>query len=147
MRLRATIGALALAALSVASFVTFERVRGSRVPCPVAGGGCEAVARSSYSQLAGVPVSVLGIAGALALLAALWLPEPQGASIRLSLAVVGAAFSGYLIWLEAARIHAYCAWCLVSAALWASFSALALADARRATADAPRAFPHLIRDE
>ena len=105
------------------------------------------MARSSYSQLAGVPVSVLGIAGALALLAALWLPEPRGASIRLSLAVVGAAFSGYLIWLEAARIHAYCAWCLVSAALWALLFGLALADARRATADAPRPLPQLIRDE
>src|SRR3954465_11415267 len=51
-----------------------------------AAGARWAVPRSAYPERGGVPVSVLGIAGALAVLAALWLPEPRGASIRLSVA-------------------------------------------------------------
>lgn len=122
-------GALALAALGVAAFLTWERARGHVAPCPIAGGGCATVARSSYATLGSVPVSVLGLAGAAALLAACAWRSAWAPSTRLAVAGAGAAFSAYLSWLEAERIHAYCAWCLASAVLWALAAAVAAADA------------------
>ena len=47
----------------------------------------------------------------------------------LAVAGAGAVFSLYLTWLEAERIHAYCAWCLASAVIWTLAAAAAAADA------------------
>jgi uncharacterized membrane protein len=136
VKLRLITAACALAALGISLFLTWERARGGSVPCPV-GGGCETVAASPYAHLLGVPVSVLGGAGAALMLASLALPPQRGVQARLSLAFVGTAFSAYLTYLEAARIHAYCAWCVTSAALWCVLLAVSLMEAVR-TASAPQ---------
>lgn len=128
MRLRLVTAACALAALGIALFLTWERARGGSVPCPV-GGGCETVAASSYATFAGVPVSVFGIGGAALMLAALLVSGERGIQLRLAIAAIGAAFSAYLTFLEAARIHAYCAWCVTSAFLWCALLATCLLEA------------------
>jgi uncharacterized membrane protein len=88
------------------------------VACPIGGGGCETVQQSSYSKLAGIPLPILGIAGAAAMLALALVPDVRARTLAFVLAVAGALFSLYLAGLQAFEIHAYCAWCLSSAVIW-----------------------------
>jgi uncharacterized membrane protein len=85
-------------------------------------GGCEYVQTSSYAVVLGVPVAFYGVAGYLALLGvSLAGLQPRWAGRRgptlvvLALSGVGLLFTGYLTYLEAAVLHAWCQWCLVSA--------------------------------
>jgi len=97
---------------------------GALGPLACGDGGCETVQLSPYAYLGGVPVALLGVVGYLAILVvALAGLQPRFAAARwptdllLALAAAGAAFSAYLTYLEAAVIHAWCRWCLASAAI------------------------------
>ena len=109
---------LAVLELAVALYLEVERARGRAVACPIGGGGCETVQQSSYSKLAGIPLPILGIAGAAAMLATTLLRDPRARTAAFVLAAAGALFSLYLAGLQAFEIHAYCAWCLGSAVIW-----------------------------
>jgi uncharacterized membrane protein len=109
---------LAVLELAVALYLEVERARGRSVACPIGGGGCETVQQSSYSKLAGIPLPILGIAGAAAMLATTLLRDPRARTAAFVLAAAGALFSLYLAGLQAFEIHAYCAWCLGSAVIW-----------------------------
>ncbi|MDH5197532.1 MAG: vitamin K epoxide reductase family protein [Gemmatimonadota bacterium] len=85
-------------------------------------GACERVQLSPYAQIAGIPVAFFGVVGYLGILVAS-LAGLQDRLVHrrwptdaiLVLAGIGVAFSGYLTYLEAAVIHAWCRWCIVSA--------------------------------
>ena len=109
---------LALVELAIAIYLEIERARGRSVACPIGGGGCETVQQSSYSKLAGVPLPILGLLGAGAMLVTTFLRDPRARTAAFVLAVAGALFSLYLAGLQAFEIHAYCAWCLASAVIW-----------------------------
>ena len=96
-------------------------------------GGCETVQNSPWAVFLGVPVPLLGLGGygALMVLSMLGLQprfaEDRRISILLLLgATIGLAFSAYLTYLEAAVIHAWCRWCVVSAILAVIIFLLAL---------------------
>ena len=114
---------LALLELAVAAYLEIERARGRSVACPIGGGGCETVQQSRYSQLAGIPLPVLGLLGAAAMLVTTLLPDPRARTAAFVLAFAGALFSLYLAGLQAFEIHAYCAWCLTSALIWLALAA------------------------
>ena len=87
-------------------------------------GGCETVQNSPWAVFHGVPVPVIGLVGyGLLLVTALLGVQPRFTDDRriaillLIAAIVGAAFSAYLTYLEASVIHAWCRWCIVSAVL------------------------------
>jgi uncharacterized membrane protein len=87
-------------------------------------GGCETVQNSPWAVFLGIPVPVLGLIGyGLLVVTALLGLQPRFSEDRriamllLVAAVAGAAFSGYLTYLEASVIHAWCRWCIVSAVL------------------------------
>jgi uncharacterized membrane protein len=126
--LRRVEGGLAVIAFLIAGYLTYERHQGQNALCPIGGGGCETVARSSYSELAGVPVSYFGMLGALVLLALCLRSEVLFASLRFMVTGIGAAFSLYLTSLEATKINAYCIWCLGSAAVWCILVLVAAVD-------------------
>ena len=109
---------LALLELCVAAYLEIERARGRSVACPLGGGGCETVQQSRYSHLAGIPLPVLGLVGAVAMLVTTLLPGARARTAALVIAFAGALFSLYLAGLQAFQIHAYCAWCLTSAVIW-----------------------------
>jgi uncharacterized membrane protein len=115
---------LALLELIVAAYLEFERVRGRTVACPIGGGGCETVQHSRYSTLAGVPLPLLGLAGAAAMFVTTLLSDPRARTAAFALAAAGALFSLYLAGLQAFEIHAYCAWCLSSAVIWLALAAM-----------------------
>ena len=81
------------------------------------GGGCHTVQQSEYSELAGIPVAVLGLVAYATLLVAAILPGPLGRALGLFTAVVGVGFSAWLTYAELVLIEAVCAWCVSSAVL------------------------------
>ena len=95
--------------------------------------GCETVQLSRYADLFGVPVALYGVVGYLAMLVVA-LAGVQGplASRRWPttaltlLAGLGMACSAYLTYLEAAVIHAWCRWCVVSALIVTAIFAVAV---------------------
>lgn len=87
-------------------------------------GGCETVQNSPWARFLGVPVPLLGLIGYGVLLVAAMLGIQPGfvADRRISIilasgALIGFGFSLYLSYLEAFVIHAWCRWCIASAAL------------------------------
>jgi uncharacterized membrane protein len=87
-------------------------------------GGCETVQSSRYAFFGGMPVAVWGVGAYVVLLTLAligvqprWMRERWVALALFGVSAVGLAFTGYLTYLEAFVIHAWCQWCLVSAAL------------------------------
>lgn len=85
-------------------------------------GDCGTVQASEYATIGFMPVSAIGVLGYAAMLGlALMGLQPQHRSstaiggLLLAGAVGGTAFSGYLTYLEAAVINAWCQYCVISA--------------------------------
>ena len=104
------IAALAVIGLAISAYLAWVHYAGIE---PVCSGisDCERVQNSSYAELVGVPVAVLGVVGYAAILASLW----ARVEVTALLAYLAVAFSGYLTWAEVFRIDAICQWCVTSA--------------------------------
>lgn len=101
-------------------------------------GGCNIVQNSPWAVFAGIPVPLIGLLGYLAMfIAALLGLQPafeddrRISIILIAGATIGAVFSVYLTYLEAAVIHAWCRWCIGSAALAALIFLCALPEIPR----------------
>ncbi|HEX6020436.1 MAG TPA: vitamin K epoxide reductase family protein [Solirubrobacter sp.] len=125
--LRIATAALALAGVAVAGYLTWVHYADLQPVCVGGGGSCERVQSSVYATFAGIPVAVIGLAGYLALLATLALPEAPGRATAAFLALAGMFFSGYLTYAEVVEIDAICQWCVVSAVIMASLAAVSVA--------------------
>jgi uncharacterized membrane protein len=111
-RLRVAVGALALAGVLVAGYLTYTRYAGASITC--SSGGCETVQDSEYSEVARIPVAVLGLVGyALIFLTALSTHELARLAGAV-LAFVGFVFSAYLLYAQLGPIDAVCDWCLAN---------------------------------
>lgn len=93
-------------------------------PLPCGSGDCGTVQASRYAWVGPVPVSAIGLAGYLALFV-LSILGLQGSLVRsraIALllfggALAGTLYSGYLTYLEAMVIDAWCRYCVASAIL------------------------------
>jgi uncharacterized membrane protein len=117
--LRIATAVLALVGLGIAGYLTWVHYAGLQPLCVGGGGGCEKVQSSRWAELAGIPVAVLGLAGYLAILATLAVRGESASMIAAFLALVGAGFSAWLTYVELAKIHAICQWCVASAVVMA----------------------------
>jgi uncharacterized membrane protein len=115
--MRRATAVLALVGVGIAGYLTWVHYAGLDPVCVGGGGGCERVQSSRWAELAGVPVAVLGLAGYVAILASLALPEEPGALVAAFIALVGFGFSCWLTYVEIAKIDAICQWCVASATL------------------------------
>lgn len=116
-----------------AAYLTVHHLTAEPVPCSLVS-GCETVLTSPYAEIAGIPLAAIGgvayfVAFALAILAAFgnrmtWMLF--GIQV-----VLMAAFTSWLIYLQAYVIGAFCQFCLISAAT--TFTMLALFIASRFT--------------
>jgi rhodanese-related sulfurtransferase/uncharacterized membrane protein len=112
-------------------------------PIVCLGSGCDAVRASSYAHLFGLPLPAFGVAN-YAVLALLILAEDLvsarlGRAIQYTVAGISGAgflFSIYLTSLQAFVIHAWCAWCDVSALVVTSIFVLSLFELRQPLAPA-----------
>ena len=126
--LRATTGLVALAGIGVAAYLTWVHYDEGALVC-VAGGGCETVQRSSYAEIAGLPVALLGLVSYAIVLGLIVRDAPYARLGAAALAFVGLAFSVYLLVLQLFVIDAVCVWCLANDVL--SAPALAVLTALR----------------
>ncbi len=109
---------VALIGLADSVYLTVHHLTAEPVPCSIIS-GCETVLTSPYAEIAGIPLAAFGAAAyfaafSLALLAAF------GNRFMWTLfgvqTIVMALFTGWLIYLQAAVIGAFCQFCLLSAA-------------------------------
>lgn len=101
-------------------------------------GGCETVQSSPYAMLFGTPVALLGLIGYIVIFTIAmmgiqprWVAARWVAVLLVFISGVGTAFSAYLTYLEAAVIHAWCQWCVVSAILMTVIFVLSLLGLRK----------------
>jgi uncharacterized membrane protein len=118
------IALLALVGVMISAYMTAYKFGMIGAIACGAGGGCATVQDSPWAVFLGVPVPIIGLVGygilfitALVGLQARFEADRRIALLLIAAAVIGAAFSAYLTWLEAVVIHAWCRWCIVSAIL------------------------------
>ena len=132
--LRVLLALLAAVGLAISSYLTWVHLAGAVPVCVGGGDGCEAVQASRYSELAGVPVALLGLVAYAAMLLAAMLGGERAALFGLFVALVGVLFSAYLTYLELFVIRAICQWCVASALVIAACLALSIVRLLRAQA-------------
>ncbi|HUB99629.1 MAG TPA: vitamin K epoxide reductase family protein [Solirubrobacterales bacterium] len=115
--LRRIIAFVAAVGIGVATYITIADSGGGAPTCLAGGGGCETVANSSYSHIAGVNVAVFGIIGYVLILATAFFASDAARFGGFALALGGFGFSVYLTYLEIFKIEAICQWCVASAVL------------------------------
>lgn len=123
---RRAAAAVALAGLAIAGYLTVLHYTGGAPACAIAH-GCATVQESSYAELAGIPVALLGLLGYGAILATLSRDGEAARTATAFLALAGAGFSGWLTYVEVARLEAICSWCVASAVCMALLAALSVA--------------------
>lgn len=128
---------LSLAGAFVAFFLLASNL-GWTPPVPCGTGDCGTVQSSRYASVGPVPVSGIGLAGYLALLAlSLAGLQERLASSRVipvllfAGALFGFLFSAYLTYLEAAVIKAWCRYCVASAIIITIVFAATLPELKR----------------
>lgn len=109
---------IALIGLADSIYLTIHHYTGEKVPCSVVE-GCEQVLSSSYAEIAGIPLAIFGaaayfVAFSLAILAAYG--NRSAWTLFGMQVIVMAAFTAWLVYLQAFVIEAFCQFCLVSAA-------------------------------
>jgi uncharacterized membrane protein len=129
---------LALAGLGIATYLTIVHYTGATPVCAVAH-GCVTVQKSSYADLAGVPVALLGVVGYAGILALLLRDGELERTAIAFIAIVGTGFSGWLTYVEIARIEAICIWCVGSAACMTLLAVLSVIRLLAAPPSGPRA--------
>jgi uncharacterized membrane protein len=115
--LRRIIAFVATLGIGVATYITIADSGGGAPTCLAGGGGCETVANSSYSHIAGVNVAVFGIVGYVSLLLTAFFANDAARFGGFAISLGGFGFSVYLTYLEIFKIEAICQWCVASAVL------------------------------
>jgi uncharacterized membrane protein len=106
-------GVFALVGIVVAGYLTWAHYADASVVC-LRGSGCETVQKSSYAEVAGIPVAALGLAFYAAMLALLGWDTYGARFAAATLGFVGLLFSAYLLVVQAFVIDAFCIWCLAN---------------------------------
>ena len=124
-----TLAAIALLGLADATYLTVAHLTGDDAVCGSAI-GCSTVLGSAYATIRGIPTAAFGALAyftvfSLAILAAFGYARMRG----LLMVVVGLMFAAsfYFLYLQAFVLHAFCPFCLFSAALTFLLAGLLLA--------------------
>jgi uncharacterized membrane protein len=132
MKHRMAIAVLALAGFFVSLYLWLWKV-GFLGTIACGDGGCETVQLSEYAEFVGLPVAFHGMVGYLVLmivslvgLQPKWIDRREPTVLLVVLSGIGVLFAVYLTYLEAAVIHAWCRWCVVSAVLIMAILAVAV---------------------
>lgn len=105
-----------------AAYLLIYKLTSAQAMC-LGSGECSTVNSSRYSEINGIPVSLLGLLAYLAIIVihALELHsrfiEKHGNLLVFGLSLLGVLFSAYLTYVELYIIHAVCPFCVASAVL------------------------------
>ncbi len=122
--LQRAIAFVAALGVGVATYIAIADSGGGAPACIAGGSGCQTVADSSYSHLAGVNVAVFGIVAYVLLLACAFFADDAARFGGFVVALGGFGFSVYLTYIELFKIEAVCQWCVASAVLMTVLFAL-----------------------
>jgi uncharacterized membrane protein len=122
--IRAAILATAAAGAVIATYLTYTHYAHVAPICT--SGGCEKVQHSSYAELAGIPVAVLGLIAYCALGVTTLRRGVAAATAGAVIALGGAGFSAYLLWAQLGPIGAICQWCVANDVVIAIAAVLSL---------------------
>ena len=114
--------------LADSGYLTVKYLRGDYVRCDT---DCSAVLGSKYAEVAGVPLAEIGAVAYIAVLVAAVLAVIglRGArSVVALMAIPMALTSLWLVYLQAFVIHAFCKYCLLSAAVCITLAILVLTE-------------------
>ena len=125
--LRVTLIVLAAVGVALAAYLTYLHYSGTTPPCSIKGNPCSQVQKSRYSELAGVPVALIGLIGYILILGSLLAGEDERSRLAtMALTLGGLGFSAYLTYRELFTLHKICEWCVGSAILMTIMTCLAL---------------------
>jgi uncharacterized membrane protein len=118
-RLYSLAAVLSLVGLADAIYLTVEHLTGRSVRCTVTS-GCSEVLSSPYATIGGYPLALFGALGyftafSLATLAAFG--STRAGNLFAALVALMFATSLWLLYLQAFVLHAFCQYCLLSAAI------------------------------
>jgi uncharacterized membrane protein len=142
--LRITLIVLATVGMGWAAYLTYVHYSGEAPVCSLKGNPCLAVQKSVYSELAGVPVALIGAIGYLAILATLIAGDDERMRFATAaLTMGGFAFSAYLTYREVFSLQKICEDCVASAVIMTILVCLSVwrflrNDPRFSSLDAPR---------
>ncbi len=110
---------ISLAGLADATYLTVTHLTGDDLVCG-SPGGCSAVLGSVYASVAGIPTAAFGalayfVAFSSATLAAFGYARARTLLMLVVMAMFGATL--WLLYVQAFILHAFCPFCLLSAAL------------------------------
>ena len=110
--------ALAFVGFADSAFLLAKRISGAPIPCFITS-GCDAVSKSPYSVLFGVPLSAWGVLFYLAIgiLAILYLDTKRALFAKLlpPATTLGLLSSAYFIYVQKFKIGQFCIYCIASA--------------------------------
>jgi uncharacterized membrane protein len=115
--LRSAIAFVGVLGLCVATYILISDSTSGAPACLAGGGGCETVAKSSYSHILGINVAVFGILGWIFILATVLWGNDYARLGGFLFTLGGFGFSIYLTYLEIWKIEAICQWCVANAIL------------------------------
>jgi len=114
---------LSIAGLVDALYLTWIKFTNNYSLCIQGVGNCESVNTSSYAEVMGIPVAVLG-AGTYLLIIMILLSESRIGHLKsnatlylFGITLIGVLFSAYLTFIEVAVLKNICPYCVVSAIL------------------------------
>jgi uncharacterized membrane protein len=125
--LRITLIVLAAIGVCLAGYLTYVHYSGVTPPCSIKGNPCSQVQKSRYSELAGVPVALIGLIGYIVILGSLLAPEGETARfVTAALVLGGFGFSAYLTYREVFTLEKICEWCVASAVILTIMTCLSI---------------------
>jgi uncharacterized membrane protein len=119
-RLRLVSAILAVIGLLDSLYLTWAKLTHTAVIC---GGSseCQTVNDSPYAEIAGIPISLLGMGAYIVILVLLYLDkrgrfwDEYSKIFVFGITLAGVLYSAYLTFIEVAVIYAICPYCVVSA--------------------------------
>lgn len=145
--IRLTIPFLSLVGMGISGYLVYVHYNEIQPIC-MPEFRCDVVLSSSYAQIRGIPISVLGLVMYAAMTTlGFWLlferSEVQGLiSLGIyTMALSGTLFTAYLYYLEIFVLHAFCIWCIRASLVTLSLLVLSLANlftSERYIIDMPR---------
>ena len=125
--LRITLIVLASIGMCWAAYLTYVHYSGATPVCSIKGNPCSQVQKSRYSELAGVPVALIGAIGYLVILGSLLISDSErGRFATAALALGGFGFSAYLTYREVFTLNKICEDCVASAVIMTVLACLAV---------------------
>lgn len=131
-KLNSAVLILSLIGLVDSIYLTILKVTNNQSLCLKGIGDCWSVNISRYSEIAGIPVAILG-AGVYLAIVLLTLFEDRLPILReygnlflFGITLIGVIYSAYLTYVEIAILNAICPFCVLSAVLMVGLLALAI---------------------